>query len=583
MIRLEIYPEGQTTPLVPNISPEMSFEMIRENPQFNQRGDYTYDIDISLRDPHNRKIYEHIDRLTSNSYPKGRKVRIICGGNTVCEGKEVILRKEDDNVKVQVLSGNSELNFLTADDNLRIREMNFGTFSAPTNEKAASSAFKLFPEANYVFPMCVERSSGDEADIYVNECYYDTRVSGMVYETGTVLRPMPFVLYLVEKFIEALGYHLRSNALRDIPKWCKLLMIHGYNTLSVQKMLPDWTAAEFISYIEAFFNCIFIVDEQSKEVDIRTFHSMQTNPTIKVIKREEVIDDFLREYDGDDVKFTHNYERVEYNLPGGEYWKRTNLDPTVENLCTKLEASYSQAEAMPISECQWKIFHYSNDDIEFVRVNEVIPYYSETGTPVYRRYAVNQYKPYGESGEANVLKVIPVEVIMYERTGRICPISELRETMEDVAFKDAIGSNISEDTVDNLQVCFYSFDGTGFNIDFNGSQAPVNFPVPQCVTTRNYFHQTFGTSIFIPRYTGVDDMTLELNGVHGLVNTVYATGQNIDVTQKHTIYFKSNGILNPNDLYNIAGKLFICQQLKFTFQNGKRHPVVEGVFYPYTL
>ena len=310
---------------------------------------------------------------------------------------------------------------------------------------------------------------------------------------------------------------------------------------------------------------------------------MQSNPIINIIKREEVIDDFLREYDGRDVKFIHNYERVEYNLPGGEYWKRTNLDPTVEKLCTKLEASYSQAEAMPISECQWKIFHYSNDDIEFVRVNEVIPYYSETGTPVYRRYAVNQYKPYGENGEANVLKVIPVEVILYERTGRICPISELRKTMEDVAFKDAIGSNISEDTVDNLQVCFYSFDGTGFNIDFDGSQAPLNFPVPQCVTTRNYFHQTFGTSIFIPRYTGVDDMTLELNGVHGLVNTVYATGQNIDVTQKHTINFISSGILNPNDLYNIAGKLFVCQQLKYTFQNGKRHPVAEGVFYPYIL
>ena len=108
MIRLEIYTEGQTTPLVPNISPEISFEMIRENPLFNQRGDYTYDIDISLRDPHNRKIYEHIDRITSNSYPKGRKMKIICGGNTVCEGTEVILRKEDDNVKVQVLSGNSE-------------------------------------------------------------------------------------------------------------------------------------------------------------------------------------------------------------------------------------------------------------------------------------------------------------------------------------------------------------------------------------------------------------------------------------------------------------------------------------------
>lgn len=78
-------------------------------------------------------------------------------------------------------------------------------------------------------------------------------------------------------------------------------------------------------------------------------------------------------------------------------------------------------------------------------------------------------------------------------------------------------------------------------------------------------------------------MTLELNGEHGLVKTTYGTQKNIDVTQKHTIYFISTGFLNPSNLYNIAGRLFACQQIKYTFAKGKRYPVAEGVFYPYYL
>lgn len=581
MIRLEIYTDGQTSPLVPNLSSDVSFEMIRENPLFTQRGDYTYDIDISLKDPHNRRIYDHLDRFTSVRNQGKRTAKLICGGETVCEGKEVFLKKDGDILKIQILAGNSELNFLTADDTLKIRDMDFGWFPWPNNTVAKNCALKIFPEVNYVFPMCIEGEWGNGDATYVNECYFGR--NGATYEEGTTLRAMPFVLYLIEKFVEALGYRMNNNALRNEPKWCKLILIHGYNTNVISHMLPDWTAAEFIQYVETFFNCVFLLDPIKREVNIVNYSSLHDNPTIVEIGRDSIVDSFVRDYDVEDVHFLHDYEGVEYDLPGSDYWKRANLSKTVENLCGKIEASYSEADARNINSCQWIIFHYDRDNIDFVRVNEVIPYYQDYGTTVYRRYAVNQFKPYGNGNNPTTLKIVPVEIVVYERTARLCPKSELRTLIENVSFSDAVKSGISESLDDCMQVCFYSFDGSGLNIDFNESQAALVFKVAQCITARNYFHQTFGTSIFIPRYTGIDDMTLELNGEHGLVKTTYGTQKSIDVTQKHTIYFISTGFLNPSNLYNIAGRLFACQQIKYTFAKGKRHPVAEGVFYPYYL
>ena len=118
MIRLEITDPTTAEILVPHLSASFSFEMVRENPLFNRRGDYTYDIDISMRDPYNRAIYKHVNRLTATSKPLNRRARLLADGHVIADGTEVILRLEADTLKIQIVAGNSELNYLTADDNI---------------------------------------------------------------------------------------------------------------------------------------------------------------------------------------------------------------------------------------------------------------------------------------------------------------------------------------------------------------------------------------------------------------------------------------------------------------------------------
>lgn len=596
MIRLEITDPATGHVLVPHLPADLSFEMARENPLFNRRGDYTYDIDISLRDPHNRTIYQHIDRLTANSRPRGRQARLLCDGHVICDGTEVILKKEGDTLKVQILAGNSEMNYLTADDSLRIREMDFGTIPAPTSETAAATAMKKFPQANYVFPQTIvdlaEVSAAHTFDntqeyedwqkrVFLNLCDSSSGGHSMVYREGTTLRPMPFVLWLVERFVELLGYTVGSNDLRKDDRWCKLIMVHGYDTLAVQKMLPDWTAGEFLNHVETFFNCFFSVNPMTREVDIKSYQTFLSRTDNIEIKQEDIVDDFEREYDTSEIQFRHNYERLEYELPSGDYWKRACLDPTVERLCEKVEATLAQVDAMPIADCQWKIFHSSNPDMEFVRIDERCPG-TEEWADIYIRYIVNQFKPHGTAGEKNTLKIIPVRTVLsHGAPSRIYPVTELIEAKEETEFKEAIGSSLSENTVDNLQVCYYNVDGDGFGMNADRTLYRLNHPVPLCVTTLDYVDEAHGMFVHLPTYTGKADMTLELNGEHGLYNTHFKNVRTVNIEEASKIKFRGRQGYDIVSPFLIHGRLFLCQQLKYTYCDGHQHPIVEGTFYPY--
>ena len=294
MIRLEITDPETGLIYVPHLPAELSFEMLRENPLFDRRGDYTYDIDINLRDPHNRAIYQHIDRLTSIRKPKLRAARLITDGRVICDGTEVILKKDGDLLKVQIVAGNSEMNYLTAAENLYIREMDFGSIPTPTIETVQQVMDKCYPAANYAFPT-IYKGSDTEFDedsqlnpkIFDNDYYY--RLGEMHYSSGSELWPQPYLLYYVEKFIELLGYKIRRNSLRNIERWKRLMLISGYKTLNYAKMLPNWTAAEFLEEIEKFFNVIIVVDQITKNADIinLTEWYKETNSRRNMIQAKE--------------------------------------------------------------------------------------------------------------------------------------------------------------------------------------------------------------------------------------------------------------------------------------------------------
>lgn len=601
MIRLEITDPTTAEILVPHLSASFSFEMVRENPLFNRRGDYTYDIDISMRDPYNRAIYKHVNRLTATSKPLNRRARLLADGHVIADGTEVILRLEADTLKIQIVAGNSELNYLTADDSLRIRDMDFGFIPSLTNELAAETSMKVFPAANYVFPKSIrdlgalprEREVMEPQEheellrkVYLNLCEYSTSTHRMEYEEGTDLRGMPYVLYLVERFVQQMGYTIENNELREERRWCRLIMAHGYDTLDIAKMLPNWTAAEFLKEVETFFNCVFLVNPVSRGVIIKKYQNFikENNPIVI----EKIVDDFERDYEAENAEFMHEYEGVEYELPDGDYWKRMSLDPSVEKLCTRITATLEavgakRGEGMPVEQTYWKIFKLPDKDVEFVKINSYVEGTTyPAGNEVYKRYFVNQFKPYGE-GEKKTLKIIPVRTEYIPGSPvRICPVTEEVEKKENVIFSEAIGKKITENTVENMQVCFYTPDGNAFGVNYDRTIYRTNFRTPICVTAQDYLEdRVYGVPVHVPDYTGLEELTLELNGEHGLYNTHFVKNMAINMNEANKIRFRCSTLLDTTMQFIIHGRLFVCQQLRYTYGDGRQHPIVEGTFFPY--
>ena len=93
--------------------------------------------------------------------------------------------------------------------------------------------------------------------------------------------------------------------------------------------------------------------------------------------------------------------------------------------------------------------------------------------------------------------------------------------------------------------------------------------------------EDYNNHIHLPTYIGREDLTLELNGEYGLYENHFKSELVSNLEDSYTIYFNSKEILDPTSKFLIHGRLFVCQQLKYTYANGHQDPVVEGIFYPY--
>ena len=92
---------------------DLVLDFYSQNPFFTKNGDYTFDMDIDLAHPNNRLIYQSINRLDVTKRPTNRSAVLMCGPMEIIRGTEVILSIEENVAKIQIVGGNSELNYLS--------------------------------------------------------------------------------------------------------------------------------------------------------------------------------------------------------------------------------------------------------------------------------------------------------------------------------------------------------------------------------------------------------------------------------------------------------------------------------------
>lgn len=337
MIRLLI--DGQEVAL----PDDFSFTLYEENPVYTKNGQYTYDLTLSLKNFRNARIYEHIDRVNIKKDIQYNRSAVLWVDNKIrLNGTEVILGFGDSDVKIFLVSGKSELNFLIESDT-KIRSLDLGTAERYSADSWSEVYFKIWDDLQLSYPnrdwqllpyYTNEQdiqSGNNPFCLFVGNTYsfynspnapWNDRYIAMYNPRYSRQVPQPYLCFIIKKILESLGYNLVYNSLAEHPVLKNLYIVHGFQILEFSKMLPDWTVKDFLSKIEQQFDCTFIIDTNTRNIHLLfNFEAAED-----VFGRQTLIikDEYNVEKDSNNRRNVR-ISNIGYNLDSDTYYKYMDL------------------------------------------------------------------------------------------------------------------------------------------------------------------------------------------------------------------------------------------------------------------
>ncbi len=317
-----------------------SCKTVSENPFFTKAGDYTLNITLSLENPINLNVYKHINRINSLSRFENRTAMLISNNEVVIRGKEVILKYSNKDIEIQIVAGNSSLNYLIGND-LKIRDLNLGkavinksTIKSDLNNRYPNKDWLLLPfydpDKKFIGNRYTYKKNNNYYSLeyaydgqylstfqFYQDNYYDFDSWLIKYEN---YRPQPFFCFIIEEVFKALGYTV-ENAISKHDIYKNAYIVHGQDTLEFAKMLPNWTVEKFFSEIENLFDCTTVVDNETMHANIIFNHNYYKNgKEVDAI----MLDEFEAEIE-DDFDLMSYEKNIAYNLPDSTYYKYQNI------------------------------------------------------------------------------------------------------------------------------------------------------------------------------------------------------------------------------------------------------------------
>lgn len=552
------------------LSDNVSFEYYRENPFISKKGAYSLDIDINLSDKDNAKIFAGMKRFNSKSYSDSASAELYDGARLVCKGTAIVLSKDDNLLKLQIVSDNSELNYICENSD-KARSLPLGSASF-SKSQAIENANLFYPQVNFTFPQILAYNNDRLGYPYLN-CYGNIVPGQFDYDpVRSRLAPQPFLLYYVSSVIDALGYRLVSNSFASDIRWRRLIMVNPYLTSDFARMLPDWTVSQLVEELEHFFGGFYIVDSNNSTarfVSVKQWY--QTAPVVYV--NDNVLDNFDIEFldGGNGDLLASSYDNVAYKGDSSLYWKAAKVTPDFISQCsiTKDVNDFKTFTYFVDDKSGVRVKNYgiASDDGDVTKdVNTAIVYqlghlYDYIVDPKQTQLSLSVY-PSAIGSDTRFLNpvVTPMSIAPFQN------------------FWDAVSDGIATDeTRDYMNVAFY----VGMQYAIIDGKLDSRYAAPSCITSYYTAINTSGPVYAYPgnAFTGNDlDFTLQLNGSHGRGRRDFSTGISIDASKIFKVTFKSLEIPDPKSIFVIKGRKFVCRTLKKTFGFSTNN-YIYGEFY----
>lgn len=559
------------------LSENFELELITENPYFTRNGEYTYDIDIDLRDAHNRSIYQNINRSDVTKGIKNRKATLMSGALEIISGMEVVLSIENYTAKIQIVAGNSQLNYEGGDTNIRSMLLDGISMSS---QEAVNTLFGNFPEYNVVYPPIVNYTESNGDMSILNNVQVGEDISFTDLEN---ISPQYYLLYVIENLITKLGFTKGVNELEDDPVWSRLFIVNPYKDSILQELLPDWTINEFIEQIELFLDCIISIDKVNGRFNIISLNKYFENQDIVYL--DNVIDDSVEKTFDVDTNYAFAYKYVSYDLPSDKYYNYLKLKDGVRENCSivsspewdDFQTQYEQYYSGPY------ILHSDEYGLDYVVTD-----YSVSGETKKGLIIVDRFKDAGDldSRDKSSFQIVPAEIekiSIYSVTGGrylIGPaVKKLKTDPGSNAINDLINSSeVKSDIPDKLYVGIY------YGIQKALNRGPNEFPgeywdkMPMGSNDR-YFIQEPTTLGGNQAILTLPDYTITLDGDNGLFNRIYKNKREIDTSVEYTFQFLTNTVYKLDRIFVIRNKRYYCKEIRYKITPKGMDKIAEGVFY----
>jgi len=573
----------------------------RENSFFTKSGEFTYDATLRLDNPVNQQLWGWLSRINkSDAVETRRSAVLIADGHVYCRGTEVVTRWTEETVSIQIVSGESEMNYFIGQD-LKMEELDLGEVESddecayPVIRTAAMSYINV--ERTYVAP-----------DSY--HAHYENTWKKDV--------PSPMLCTLLERIIRALGYTIGRNQLAE-SEFKYLFIVNKIRTRKYASMIAGWTVKDFLEEVEKLTGVVFVTDSIHKTCDILLKTRYYQEAQQYVLRN--VVDAYEAELvDSDSQEADFPSSNVSYDLPDHRYAKLMRLPEGLPTLEVKEYASLDQ-----LLRYAWygiDITDYNNiDAMEKKSLEPVILKDTSTGRQyirMFRKMLIGvlhiQYYIWGvwlmevdqmadlkrgDTAPTLELKITPAPMVHFHQAGAGMELIDLggddgyfefrdravnpdeqqqdgadeeeteEEGEEDAAIEDIIRqSEVKEKSAGDLYCAFY--DG----------QMWAGFPV---VYTDRYHCQVAGQIAYYdgsahgPYLPGLPTGSLRLRD---LDESHYQGGYKIDTGQAVTFETYDPNVIDPRQVYVICNRRFVVRDVEETITAMGRQPRWKLTCYP---
>lgn len=614
---------------------DFKITLVTENLYFSKASTYTYDIQLPIAPfSNNAKIFGNINRTDKRIESTTLPAQLIVDNKVIVNGVAVIVGTSDNSVSVQLMQGNSQLNWKQKLDNIYIDELdlgnigNWGFYRGDNGRICIKEALKTgngrsAMHYHWNWNCIKENTNGDvvttpifnsESGKIMNALANNSSATLILHdnidypaglEPNYTDRPnriaaQPKLKIIIEKIFTALGYTMGTNELTGKYIYENIYVANSTEVWQIADMLPHLTAVEFVEQLQLLFNCIIVVYDTTVDIFARkNFYAQSQLTAAHSQTLENVVDAYEVDVDTEGSVSDADKSKI-YDISYGDFrtWFLGHNFDNVKNVAAADLTATANPNVFATNYRGHKVSspYLDGSDVKGNEIDRLQPSPSE-------------------STDESTLKLIPMANYKEHYAGYWGPVSNLTRRHLKIFAPQSVGRLIDDDdttiqqllddnavpkerkTIDRLCLGFLCGCHQVSQPDNQTPDSEIEYDYEMLqsieqggVTITNPNYKQSGADYFWEKRWIIDhqDYCMSLFPLHtktgsgyveNLYKEFYTDSSVIDTAVLYALRFVVNGLLDALQPFLIKNQNFACKQIKYTITAKGFDKIAEGEFY----